>query len=67
MAEKHLALDSYSGEATSVEEYLRESILNPTIFYTPGYEATNHHMPAFTHLPDADIDAMIYLLMQQQK
>lgn len=65
-AARHLALTSYRGEASTVEEYIRESIVNPTVFYTPGYEATSHHMPAFTHLPDEDIEALVYLLAHQR-
>ncbi|NDJ60695.1 MAG: cytochrome c, partial [Chloroflexi bacterium] len=61
-AAAHLQAPNYSGEAATVEDYLRESIVNPLVFYTPGYEATNHHMPAFGHLPAEDIDAMIYML-----
>lgn len=64
-AGEYISLSHYRGEATTATEYIRESILNPMAFYTPGYESTNHHMPAFTHLPDEDIDAMVYLLMQQ--
>lgn len=64
-AELHVALPTYPGSATTAEEYIRESILDPLAFYTPGYEATSHHMPAFTHLPEEDIDALVYLLLHQ--
>lgn len=67
LAERYLALDSYKGTATTAAEYLRESILNPGVFYTPGYEATSHHMPAFGHLPEADIDALVYMLLHQRQ
>ncbi|MFW5696316.1 MAG: c-type cytochrome [Phototrophicaceae bacterium] len=67
LAEQHVNLSSYSGEATTAAEYIRESILDPRVFYTPGYEATNHHMPAFTHLPDEDIEALVYLLSHQSE
>lgn len=45
-AAEHIALDTYSGEAVTAEDYIRESIVNPTMFYSPGYETTNRHMPA---------------------
>lgn len=61
----HLALDTYNGEASTIEAYLLESIINPTIFYTPGYETTSHHMPAFSHLSQEDLDALVYLLANQ--
>ncbi len=64
MATTYLALSAYNGSATTPAEYIRESIVSPDIFYTPGYEATNHHMPAFGHLPDADIEALVTLLLQ---
>ncbi len=67
MAAQHLLLNSYSGEATTIEAYIRESIVNPIIFYTPGYEATNHHMPAFTHLPDDELELLVYLLAHQHE
>lgn len=57
---------NYSGEATTVEEYLRESILNPLVYFTPTYAGSAHRMPAYTHLPEADIDAMVYMLAQQK-
>ena len=58
--------NAYSGFAKSASDYIRESILQPNVFYTPGYEATNHHMPQFTHLSDTDIDALVYLLSHQR-
>ncbi|MCA9886050.1 MAG: hypothetical protein KC615_21960 [Anaerolineae bacterium] len=61
-----IASDSYLGEADNASEYIRESIVQPNAFYAPGYEATNHHMPSFAHLPDADIDAIVYLLVNQK-
>lgn len=66
LAATNLSLDTYTGDTTNVEDYLRESIVAPTVFYTPGYEATNHHMPAFSHLPEEDIAALVYLLAQQR-
>jgi mono/diheme cytochrome c family protein len=66
LAAEYIVLDTYRGKASTVDEYIRESILNPAVFYTPGYEATNHHMPAFTHLPDEDIEALVYLLAHQR-
>lgn len=65
-AAEYIALPGYSGEATDPASYIRESILNPHVFYTPGYETTNHHMPAFTHLPEEDIEAMVYMLVNQR-
>ena len=65
LAEDYLALSSYTGNADTLEDYIRESIIDPSIFFTPGYEASSHHMPAFQHLADDDINAMVYMLMNQ--
>lgn len=65
-ATDYITRADYSGAATTAADYIRESILEPAAWYTPGYETTNHHMPAFTHLPEADIEAMVYMLVQQQ-
>ena len=64
-AQANIQLDSYTGDANTVSEYIRESLLTPALFYTPGFEATNHHMPPFSHLTEADINALIYLLENQ--
>jgi mono/diheme cytochrome c family protein len=64
-ASQYITLDTYNGDARTAEAYIRESIIDPAAFYTPGYEATNHHMPAFSHLSDADIEAMVYMLIHQ--
>jgi nitrite reductase (NO-forming) / hydroxylamine reductase len=65
-AAAHLADPNYGGKATTVAEYLRESIVNPEIHIVPGYAATPHRMPAFAHLPAEDIDALVYLLLHQK-
>lgn len=64
-ATKILDSDRYMGEATSPIEYIEESILHPDLFYTPGFEATHHHMPSFAHLPEAEVKAMLYMLVYQ--
>lgn len=64
-AEDYITLHTYNGAATDAASYLRESIVNPAVFYTPGYEATNHHMPAFTNITADELDALVYMLMQQ--
>jgi len=65
-AKQRIMSDTYSGDATTAEEYLYESILDPYAYYTPSYETTNHHMPAYGHLPDSDIDALVYMLLNQK-
>lgn len=64
-AAETIALSSYTGSAITSAGYIRESIVDPSAFYSPGFEATNHHMPAFSHLTEADLDALVYLLVNQ--
>ncbi len=65
-AARHLADPRYRGAATTPQAYIRESLLEPGAFYTPGYESTNHHMPAFIHLAEEDIDALVIMLASQR-
>lgn len=65
LAAENFNAANYAGEATSVAGYIRESILAPEVYYTPGYAASNHRMPAFVNLSDEEIDALVYMLMQQ--
>lgn len=65
LAAERIASDNYSGAATTVEEYLRESLLEPQRYIVESYLASAHPMPAYTHLDPADIEAMVYLLLQQ--
>lgn len=67
VAAEYIQLPSYDGNATTAEEYIRESILEPQIFYTPGFEATNHHMASYAHLPEEDIDALVAMLLSQRE
>jgi mono/diheme cytochrome c family protein len=62
---EHLTASDYSGQADTLEAYLRESLLEPAIYFVPGYEITQHHMPPYGHLPAADIDALVYMLAHQ--
>jgi hypothetical protein len=60
---RRLILPVYLATAT---EYIRESILNPSIYLVEGYEQSRHHMPAFTHLSEADVEALVQMLLQQK-
>lgn len=64
-AEHALADPGYAGSATTPAEYLRESVLNPSVYAARGYESTIHPMPPFTYLDEIDFDALIYMLAQQ--
>lgn len=65
LAQEHLASDSYIGQATTIEEYIRESILEPQVYLVPDYVASSHAMPPFTHLSEEDLDVLVYMLAQQ--
>lgn len=65
-AKQRIADPSYGGKAVTVVQYLRESIVEPTLFAAPGYAYTSHPMPSYAHLPKRDLDALIYFLLQQK-
>jgi mono/diheme cytochrome c family protein len=67
VAEQRLQDENYQGEATTAAEYIRESILNPGVYLAEGYEQSRHQMPPFTHLSQADVDALVALLLQQRQ
>ncbi|MEQ8677797.1 MAG: hypothetical protein RLP44_21390 [Aggregatilineales bacterium] len=62
---RYITLNTYRGTATNPPDYVRESILDPTICSTPGFESRNHRMPAFTHLSESDVDALVFMLLNQ--
>lgn len=65
-ARQRLADPAYPGKAKTVVQYLRESIVEPAVYAAPGYAYTSHPMPAYGHLPKADVDALVYFLLQQK-
>lgn len=65
IAAERIADSTYGGDATTPAEYIAESILVPTAYFVPGYAATAHPMPSFAHLPEADIAALVDLLLAQ--
>ncbi|NNE36004.1 MAG: c-type cytochrome [Rhodothermales bacterium] len=63
IVQQRLKSPNYSGGASSAEDYIRESILEPEKYIVPGYETTVHRMPAYTHLTDREIDAIVRFLI----
>ncbi|MCA9882663.1 MAG: hypothetical protein KC708_06830 [Anaerolineae bacterium] len=66
VAEQRLNDSQYRGQATTVEAYIRESILQPDVFIVAEYEGSPHQMHSFADLPPEDIDALVYMLLQQR-
>lgn len=64
-AAERLLDPAYGGAATTPAEYLAESILQPGVYLVPGYATSAHPMPSFVHLPEADIAALVELLLAQ--
>jgi hypothetical protein len=65
-AEQRIKEAQYTGSAISAAEYLHESIINPKIYLVAGYEHTQHHMPAYVHLSETDVEALVQMLLQQK-
>lgn len=62
-AAARVADPGYTGQAKTPAGYLYESLLHPDAFYTPGYGASMHRMPPFTHLSQADLDTLVAFLL----
>ncbi len=56
----------YTGMATTAEGYIRESIIDPDVYIVLGYEHTRFQMPAYTHLSEADVHALVQMLLQER-
>lgn len=55
----------YTGSATTSAEYLYESLLEPKKYLVQGYANNRHAMPAYTHLTELQIEALVQFLLQQ--
>jgi hypothetical protein len=66
VATKRLAAPGYKGAAHTAAEYIRESIVDPAAYADPSVVNVRHVMPPFAHLSQADVDALVYFLLQQK-
>jgi mono/diheme cytochrome c family protein len=57
---------TYTGMARTAAEYIRESIVSPQAHIVAGYEHSQYHMPAFAKLSEADLNALVQMLLQQK-
>jgi len=64
-AAARIADPSYTGSATTAAAYIMESLINPYIYLVPGYTATPHRMPPYSHLDPASLDALVAMLLAQ--
>ena len=65
-AEGRISDAAFTGQAASAEEYLLESLVDPSIYIVPGYERTRFTMPAYTHLSEEDLNALVQMLLQER-
>lgn len=56
----------YTGSATTAEAYIRESLVDPSVYRVPGYSGGRFTMPTYSELDEADLDALIYMLLHQK-
>lgn len=64
-ATRRIADPKYKGKARTPAEYIHESIVAPNA-YLAGGALLRQSMPPYTQLPEADLDALVYFLAQQQ-
>jgi len=57
----------YSGSATTPEEYVLESIVDPSAYRTPGFERTRFAMPSYAHLDTPQLEALVRLLLHERE
>jgi mono/diheme cytochrome c family protein len=62
IAAERISDGTYTGEATTAEEYIHESIVNPGSFVVEGYQ---NIMPPYSQLPEDQLNALVQMLLQQ--
>lgn len=66
VAAERIEQSDYPGEATSVEEYIRESIVNPNVHIVEGYPQNVMPQNFSETIPEEDINALVDYLVSQQ-
>ena len=56
----------YTGNATTAEEYIRESITDPAVYVVPGSTLGRYGMGAYTMLSETELDALVQFLLEQR-
>lgn len=67
VAAERLSDPAYGGSATTVEAYIRESIVDPLAFVVAEYRHSHHRMPAYGALDEASLEALVHLLTEWTK
>ena len=57
---------NFTGSASTAEEYILESIVDPTVYVVSGYERSRSRMPAYGNLSEVEIGALVNLLLQER-
>jgi nitric oxide reductase subunit C len=65
-AARRLEDPDYTGKASTAGEYIRESIIDPTVYLVPGYGLSRYRMGAYTMLSEAELDALVQFLLEQR-
>lgn len=66
IAAQRIRDEAYTGRATTAEDYLRESLVDPGRYLVPGFENTRYRMPAYTHLSETDLNALVQMLLREE-
>jgi cytochrome c551/c552 len=67
IAQARILDPNYHGTADTVEDYVRESIVEPQLYTVPGYAMTRHHMPSYRYLTEDELEELIYFLLHQDE
>ena len=63
---ERIADPDYGGAATTPEEYIRESIVDPAAYAAPNDSFARQPMPPYAYLSATDLEALVYFLLQQE-
>ena len=66
VAAARVADPAYTGRAGTPAEYIYESLVDPRAYLFAEYKLTRHPMPAFSHLSEADLRALVVMLLAQK-
>ncbi len=66
IAAERIADPGYTGKATTAEEYIRESIVDPAVYIVPGSALGRYRMGAYTMLNEIELDALVQFLLEQR-